>query len=77
MTRHKMSYTKLGIISALIFLIIIIIFDFLIALTSKEAIESIIANIFTTKYLLKKIIFAVFYGVFMVFLIKRKKNVNK
>ncbi len=69
-----MSYTKLGIVSAIIFLIIIVLFNFLLALVSKDSLAIIIDNMLSAKYILTRLIFAVFYGFFMVFLFKRKEK---
>jgi len=74
MTNRKISYTKLGIMSAIIFLVIIILMNFLMSLTSKNAVDVIIDNMLTPKFLGSRIIMAIFYGLFMVYLFKRKEK---
>ena len=74
MKNRKMSYTKIGVLAAIIFLIIIVLFEFLFALSSKNSLKEITSSMLTVKYIATKGLFAILYGIFMVFLFKRKEK---
>ncbi len=72
MTKKKINYIRIGVLSALAFLIIVVLVEFLFALSSKESLEVITAKMSSTNFIIKKAIIAIFYGFLMVFIVKRK-----
>lgn len=74
MNSKKMSYTKLGIVSAIIFIVIVVLIEFLLSLNSKDSITEITNYMTTPKYILSKLIVGTVYGFLMVFLFKRKEK---
>ena len=73
-----LSFIKLVFLSAFIFLIIVLLIELLYALTGKESIAQIIANISNIKYLIKKGVSSLLYGIIMALFLKKKaKILNK
>ena len=74
---EKLSLTKMVIVSAILFFIIVVLIDFFIALT-KFSFENVLSNMATTTYIIRKIVIAVVYGLIIGFIYKRKqKKANK
>ncbi len=61
------------IVSTILFLIIVVLIDFLIAL-SKFSLEDVLSNMLTVKYAMRKLIVAIFYGLIIGFIYKRKQK---
>ena len=74
MTKKKINYTKIGIVSAFAFLAIVVLVEFLFSLSSKESLEAITNEMLSTKFIISKLVVAIFYGFFMVFIVKRKSK---
>lgn len=70
---EKLSLPKMIIISTLLFFIIVVIIDFLIAI-SKFGINDVLSNMLTLKYVLRKLVIAVVYGLIIGFIYKRKQK---
>jgi len=68
----KISFVKLAVLSAILFLIIVFFIEFLYALYNKETLDTIIANMTTKNYLLRKVVGAVVYGSIMAYFMKKK-----
>jgi hypothetical protein len=77
MQNKKINYIKFGIITAIIFIIVVALIEFLFALNS-QTVEEITSNMLTPKYIISKLIVGAIYGSIMVFWMKRKnKKISK
>ena len=72
--QKKINYTRVGIIAAISFLVIVILVEFLFSLSTKESTQNIISEMLTTKYIISKLLVAIVYGFLMVYLVKRKQK---
>ncbi len=70
----EMSFVKVVAMSALLFLVIVTIFKFVIALFSGETTSDIIARMATPEYLISNLLGALVYGLVITFFYKRKYN---
>jgi len=68
-----LSFVQTAIITSLIFLVIVILIEFLYSLT-KLSFDDAILNLSDSKYLIRKLIAAVVYGLIMTFYFKRKQK---
>lgn len=71
---NKMSFIKLALFSALIFLVIVLIIEILYSLTGKNSIDQIITTMTQTNYMIKKGVSALIYGTIMAYFMKKKAN---
>jgi len=69
---NKYSFLKLVFFTASIFLVIVLIIEFLYSLTTKETVTEIINNMKTPMYIIKKIVSSLIYGVIMAYFMKRR-----
>ena len=67
------SFVKTVIITSLAFLIIVILIEFLYGLI-KYSFDDAILNLSNTKYLIRKFVAAIIYGLIMTLYFKRKKK---
>jgi hypothetical protein len=70
---EKLSFTKMIVVASILFLIIVIVIDFFIALT-KVSLEDVLANMLTLTYISRKVIVAFVYGLIISFIYKRKQK---
>ena len=70
---EKLSFTKMIVVASILFLIIVIVIDFFIALT-KVSLEDVLANMSTLTYISRKLIVAFVYGLIIAFIYKRKQK---
>lgn len=70
---EKLPLAKMIIVSAILFLIIVIFIDFLIALT-KYSLDDVLLNMSSTTYIIRKLAVAIVYGVIIGFIYKRKQK---
>jgi hypothetical protein len=67
------SFVKTAIIVSLAFLIIVILIEFLYGLF-KYSFDDAMLNLSNTKYLIRKFVAAIIYGLIMTLYFKRKKK---
>jgi len=72
MNAKNMSFVKLVFLSAIVFLIIVLLIEFLYSLTSKTPVSQIIKNMTTTNYMIKKVVSSLIYGIIITFFMKKK-----
>ena len=70
---EKLSFTKMIIVASILFLIIVVVIDFFIALT-KFSLEDVLANMSTMKYISRKLLVAFVYGLIIAIIYKRKQK---
>lgn len=70
---EKLSLPKMIIVSAILFLIIVVLIDFIMAI-SKFSFEDVMSNMLTIKYAMRKLIVAIVYGLIIGFIYKRKQK---
>lgn len=70
---EKLSFTKMIVVASILFLIIVIVIDFFIALT-KVSLEDVLASMSTLTYISRKVIVAFVYGLIIAFIYKRKQK---
>ncbi len=70
---EKLSLPKMIIVSTILFLFIVVVIDFLIAI-SKFSLDDVLSNMFTLKYVLRKLVVAVVYGLIIGFIYYRKQK---
>lgn len=70
---EKLSFIRMIIVASILFLIIVVIIDFLIALT-KFSLEDVLANMSTLTYIYRKLIVAFVYGLIIAFIYKRRQK---
>lgn len=70
---EKLSFTKMIIVASILFLIIVVVIDFFIALT-KFSLEDVLANMSTFTYISRKLIVAFVYGLIIAVIYKRKQK---
>jgi hypothetical protein len=70
------SFLQTFIITAIIFLIIVLLIEFFYALT-QVSFEEAIAGLANPKYLLRKVIGAMIYAIIMTLYFKRKRKKDK
>jgi hypothetical protein len=70
---EKLSFTKMIIVASFLFLIIVVVIDFFIALT-KFSLEDVLTNMSTLTYISRKLIVAFVYGLIIAFIYKRKQK---
>lgn len=68
----EMSFIKVVAMSALLFLVIVTIFKFIIALFGGETTADIVSRMATTEYLISNLLGALVYGLVITFYYKRK-----
>jgi len=73
----EMSFVKVVAMSALLFLVIVTIFKFIIALFGGETINDIIAKMATSEYLISNILGAIVYGLVITLYYKYKYKKSK
>lgn len=61
------------IVSTILFLFIVVVIDFLIAI-SKFSLDDVLSNMLTLKYALRKLVVAVIYGLIIGFIYYRKQK---
>ena len=69
----NLSFVKTVIFTSLIFLVIVILIEFLYSLT-KLSFDDAILNLSNSKYLIRKLIAALVYGLIMTFYFKYKQK---
>ena len=69
----NLSFVKTVILTSLIFLVIVILIEFLYSLT-KLSFDDAILNLTNSKYLIRKLIAALVYGLIMTFYFKHKQK---
>ena len=69
----NLSFVETVILTSLIFLAIVILIEFLYSLT-KLSFDDAILNLTNSKYLIRKLIAALVYGLIMTFYFKRKQK---
>lgn len=69
----NLSFLKTVILTSLIFLVIVILIEFLYSLT-KLSFDDAILNLSNSKYLIRKLIAALVYGLIMTFYFKHKQK---
>lgn len=77
MTQKKVNYLKTGFIFAIAFVLVYTLIEFLFRLNSKETMQEITKDMISFKFIGKKLILALIYGVFMTFFMKRKASKMK
>ena len=70
---EKLSFTKMIVVASILFLIIVVVIDFFIALT-KVSLDDVLANMSTLTYISRKLIVAFVYGLIIAFIYKRKQK---
>ena len=70
---EKLSFTKMIVVASIMFLVIVVIIDFFIALT-KFPLEDVLTNMSTMTYISRKLIVAFVYGLIIAFIYKRKQK---
>ena len=70
---EKLSFTKMIVVASIMFLVIVVIIDFFIALT-KFPLEDVLTNMSTLTYIYRKLIVAFVYGLIIAFIYKRKQK---
>ncbi|MCK4562641.1 MAG: hypothetical protein KAT78_07025 [Flavobacteriaceae bacterium] len=70
----EMPFVKVVAMSALLFLVVVTIFKFIIALFSGEAVADIVSKMTTSEYLISNLLGALVYGLVITFFYKRKYN---
>ena len=70
---EKLSFTKMIVVASIMFLVIVVIIDFFIALT-KFPLEDVLTNMSTVTYISRKLIVAFVYGLIIAFIYKRKQK---
>lgn len=70
---EKLSLPKMIIVSTILFLFIVVVIDFLIAI-SKFSLDDVLSNMLTLKYALRKLVVAVIYGLIIGFIYYRKQK---
>lgn len=72
MNAKNMSFFKLVLLSAIVFLAIVLLIEFLYSLTSKESVSQIVDNMTTTNYMIRKVVSSLVYGIIITFFMKKK-----
>ena len=70
---EKLSLPKMIIVSTILFLIIVVVIDFFIAV-SKFSLDDVLSNMLTLKYAWRKVVVAVVYGLIIGFIYYRKQK---
>jgi len=70
---EKLSFTKMIVVASILFLIIVVIIDFFIGLTTFS-LQEVLSNMSTLTYISRKIIVAFVYGLIIAFIYKRKQK---
>jgi hypothetical protein len=70
---ETLSFWKMIVVASILFLIIVVIIDFFIAL-SKFSMIDVLNNMGTLTYISRKLLVAVIYGVIIAFIYKRKQK---
>ena len=70
---EKLSFTKMIVVASIMFLVIVVIIDFFIALY-KFPLEDVLTNMSTVTYISRKLIVAFVYGLIIAFIYKRKQK---
>jgi len=70
---EKLSFARMIVVASILFLIIVVIIDFFIALT-KFSLQDVLANMSTLTYISRKLIVAFVYGLIIAFIYKRKQK---
>ena len=68
-----LAFLQTFLVTALIFLVIVLLIEFLYGLT-KVSFNEAIAGLTNTKYLLRKVVGAIIYALIMTFYFKRKRK---
>jgi len=69
----NLSFVNTVILTSLIFLVIVILIEFLYSLT-KVSFDDAVLNLLNTSYLVRKLVAAIIYGLIMTFYFKRKQK---
>lgn len=72
MKAKNMSFVKLVLLSAFVFLVIVLLIEFLYSLSSKEPVNQIIDSMTTTSYMIRKGVSSLVYGIIITFFMKKK-----
>ncbi len=72
MSQKKVNYVKTGFIFAVAFVLVYTLIEFLFRLNTKATMQEITTDMMSIKFIGKKLILALIYGVFMTFFMKRK-----
>lgn len=70
---ESLSFWKMIVVASILFLIIVVIIDFFIAL-SKFPPKDVLNNMITLTYISRKLIVAVIYGIIIAFIYRRKQK---
>lgn len=70
---ESLSFWKMIVVASILFLIIVVIIDFFIAL-SKFPPKDVLNNMITLTYISRKFIVAVIYGIIIAFIYRRKQK---
>ncbi len=69
----NLSFVKTVVLTSIIFLVIVILIEFLYSLT-KVSFDDAVLNLLNTQYLIRKLIAAIVYGLIMTFYFKHKQK---
>ena len=70
---ESLSFWKMIVVASILFLIIVVIIDFFIAL-AKFPPKDVLNNMITLTYISRKLIVAVIYGIIIAFIYRRKQK---
>jgi hypothetical protein len=70
------SFAKTVLVTSIVFLVIVIIIEFLYSLTVLSFDDALL-NMYNSKYIIRKLIAALIYGIIMTFYFKRKRKKTK
>ncbi|MEE9349256.1 MAG: hypothetical protein V3U80_04355 [Flavobacteriaceae bacterium] len=72
MINKKHSFIKYTLLTAVTFLVIIVLIEFLYMLGTKDSMDVVIDYMNTKNYVIKKVVGALVYGVIMAYFLKKK-----
>lgn len=77
MTQKKINYVKTGFVFAIAFVLVYTLIEFLFRLNTKETMQEITKDMVSFRFVGKKLMLGIIYGVFMTFFMKRKASKMK
>lgn len=72
MSKKKVNYAKTGFVFGIAFVLVYTLIEFLFRLNTKATMQEITTDMMSLRFIGKKLILAIIYGVFMTFFMKRK-----
>lgn len=77
MGQKKVNYVKTGFVFAIAFVLVYTLIEFLFRLNTGATMQEITTDMMSIKFIGKKLILALIYGIFMTFFMKRKAEKMK